>query len=369
MRFNYEEARHTLLGLLALAEGRPEDAVTELWAGDVGACSICQLPLLGMAYDQAGQRTDSVIALYERYVNTPWMARDNIDWLSLGFVYERLGQIFTERGDNERAAGVLRQVRGVVGGCGSGAPAPGGSGAKGDDAAGRRAAQQSSNGRHPSPGSWRQPLGPPGPNCLRSLPPAATRSASASASLESWWARVRATVKKIERETTHEPPTKNSAAMTAAPGAPASMPVPSETPNPPPPAPPIMPPKRPPAIEPRYSSTWMRVRPSTGVMVICRLRPVPCPGARGAPRERVSEGAGMPHDVERPLNLAHQLGKLRLPYLAVHDPLEPQPGGRPEEPGPGGLLRQGRHTGPAGPLRRGAWPINIAHSIPHPRGR
>jgi len=103
LRFNYEEARHTLLGLLALAEGRPEDAVTELWAGDVGACSICQLPLLGMAYDQAGE-TDSVIALYERYVNTPWMARDNIDWLSLGFVYERLGQIFTERGDNERAA-------------------------------------------------------------------------------------------------------------------------------------------------------------------------------------------------------------------------------------------------------------------------
>ncbi len=102
LRFNYEEARHTLLGMLALAEGRPEDAVTELWAGDVGSCSICQLPLLGMAYDQAGN-TDSVIALYERYVNTPWMGRDGTDWLSLGFVYERLGQVFAERGDNERA--------------------------------------------------------------------------------------------------------------------------------------------------------------------------------------------------------------------------------------------------------------------------
>ncbi|MEE8192054.1 MAG: protein kinase [Gemmatimonadales bacterium] len=102
LRFNYEEARHTLLGLLALAEGRPQDAVTELWAGDVGACSICQLPLLGMAYDQAGQ-TDSVIALYERYVNTPWMGRDNTDWLALGFIYERLGQIYAERGENEQA--------------------------------------------------------------------------------------------------------------------------------------------------------------------------------------------------------------------------------------------------------------------------
>jgi tetratricopeptide (TPR) repeat protein len=102
LRINYEEGRHTLQGMLALAEGRPDDAVSELIAGDVGSCSICQLPLLGMAYDRAGQ-ADSVIAVYERYVNTPWLGRDNSDWLSLGWVYERLGQLYAERGDVENA--------------------------------------------------------------------------------------------------------------------------------------------------------------------------------------------------------------------------------------------------------------------------
>jgi tetratricopeptide (TPR) repeat protein len=102
LRMDYEEGRHSIQGMLELARGRTEAAVEEFRAADAGPCSICALPLIGMAYDQGGN-ADSAIAVYERYVTTPWLGRDETDWWGLGFVYERLGQLHAERGEADRA--------------------------------------------------------------------------------------------------------------------------------------------------------------------------------------------------------------------------------------------------------------------------
>lgn len=92
------------LGATALAEGRVQDAIAEFRRADRGPCPICLLPLLGQAYDLAEQ-PDSVIAIYERYLNTPWLDRlDNADWYALAGVYERLAGLYELRGDRERAA-------------------------------------------------------------------------------------------------------------------------------------------------------------------------------------------------------------------------------------------------------------------------
>ncbi len=102
LRRGEEEERHTILGVVALAEGRTDDAVTEFQASDVGPCTICSLPLLGMAYDMGGQ-TDSALATYERFVEDPWLYRAGVDWWSLPGIYQRLGELYAQRGDAEKA--------------------------------------------------------------------------------------------------------------------------------------------------------------------------------------------------------------------------------------------------------------------------
>jgi len=102
LRRGEEGDRHAILGMVALAEGRDEEAVAEFRAADTGACTVCGLPLLGVAYDMA-ERTDSAIAVYERFVEQPWLYRAGIDWWSLAGIYQRLGELYAQRGDNERA--------------------------------------------------------------------------------------------------------------------------------------------------------------------------------------------------------------------------------------------------------------------------
>jgi len=102
LRRAIEPSYHALLGLVALAEDRSSDAIREFRLADEGACSMCILPFLGMAYDQAGE-VDSVLAIYERYLTTPWLGRINQDILSMAMVYERLGNLYAARGDRDRA--------------------------------------------------------------------------------------------------------------------------------------------------------------------------------------------------------------------------------------------------------------------------
>ena len=72
------------------------------WDAEIG-CTICALFELAQAYDQAGQ-PDSALAIYERYVITPWIARITQDALELPVAFRRLGELYEERGDRERAA-------------------------------------------------------------------------------------------------------------------------------------------------------------------------------------------------------------------------------------------------------------------------
>jgi tetratricopeptide (TPR) repeat protein len=90
-------------GAIAFAEGRPEEAIAGFQAWDREMeCTMCALPMLGMAYDAAGQQ-DSVLAVYERFVSSPWMWRLGTDSYQLAMVYGRLGSLYEERGDTEKA--------------------------------------------------------------------------------------------------------------------------------------------------------------------------------------------------------------------------------------------------------------------------
>jgi tetratricopeptide (TPR) repeat protein len=94
---------HVARGVLAMAEERPREAIAEFDRADTGPCTICILPILGQAYDLA-EMPDSVIAVYERYVETPWLTRlDNGDWWALAGIYERLGGLYELKGDVERS--------------------------------------------------------------------------------------------------------------------------------------------------------------------------------------------------------------------------------------------------------------------------
>jgi tetratricopeptide (TPR) repeat protein len=90
-------------GMIALGLGRYEEAISLLRKSDQGSCRVCAWPLLGRAYDAAGL-PDSAIALYERYLTTPWMFRSFVDAFWRPFVYQRLGELYEVREDRERAA-------------------------------------------------------------------------------------------------------------------------------------------------------------------------------------------------------------------------------------------------------------------------
>ncbi|UCC84513.1 MAG: hypothetical protein JSW46_06185 [Gemmatimonadota bacterium] len=103
--------RDAVRGRIAMAEGRFEEAIEayRAWERNMG-CSLCALSWLADAYERVGV-SDSALAMYERYVTTPWMWRINNDrWQSfnndkwqLGVAYERLSQLYEARGDADNA--------------------------------------------------------------------------------------------------------------------------------------------------------------------------------------------------------------------------------------------------------------------------
>jgi tetratricopeptide (TPR) repeat protein len=103
LRRNEEPYLHVVRGLVALADRRPEEAITEFRAGDVGACRLCALPGLGQAYDLAAE-PDSALAVYQRYVSTPWLFRIFLDAEWLPRIYYRLGELYEARGERDKAA-------------------------------------------------------------------------------------------------------------------------------------------------------------------------------------------------------------------------------------------------------------------------
>jgi tetratricopeptide (TPR) repeat protein len=96
------EGRHAVLGAIALAERRPQDAIAEFRLQDQ-ASYIGAAANLGRAYDQAGM-PDSAVALYQRYLDTPFIGRLPLDALYRARVLYRLGELYEERGDRVKAA-------------------------------------------------------------------------------------------------------------------------------------------------------------------------------------------------------------------------------------------------------------------------
>ena len=67
-----------------------------------GARPVCTLPDLARAYDEGGP-PDSAIAVYSRYVTTPWVWWLRTDGEYHAATYERLGQLYEARGDRAHA--------------------------------------------------------------------------------------------------------------------------------------------------------------------------------------------------------------------------------------------------------------------------
>jgi tetratricopeptide (TPR) repeat protein len=102
---------HTILAEIALAEGKPLEAVSEFRRGDIGydgqpanECAPCLPFNLGRAYDAAGQ-ADSAIANFERSLTTPYWRNwePAMDPLRRPAVHERLGQLYEAKGDAQKA--------------------------------------------------------------------------------------------------------------------------------------------------------------------------------------------------------------------------------------------------------------------------
>jgi tetratricopeptide (TPR) repeat protein len=90
-------------GHIALARQEHDKAIRQFRRVDEGLCWLCGVYGLARAYDLAGQ-ADSAIVTYESYANTPWTRRWRTDPFDLALSLERLGQLFDERSEWEKAA-------------------------------------------------------------------------------------------------------------------------------------------------------------------------------------------------------------------------------------------------------------------------
>ncbi len=106
-----QPGRFGAVGALALAEGRAEDAIAAFraWhdAGD-GFCVYCSLHRLGQAYELAGQ-SDSALAVFERAATADELFRMYTWGGAVAPTYKRLGELYEERGDREKAVEFYNQ--------------------------------------------------------------------------------------------------------------------------------------------------------------------------------------------------------------------------------------------------------------------
>ncbi len=95
--------RHGAYGAAALAEGRYEEAITHFrnWYDD-GCGRGCGIFELGRVYDVTGN-ADSALAAYERALTAPGLFTVFEESRWLGQTYKRLGELYQERGETEKA--------------------------------------------------------------------------------------------------------------------------------------------------------------------------------------------------------------------------------------------------------------------------
>jgi tetratricopeptide (TPR) repeat protein len=102
--------RRWSLGVIAAAEGKRADAERELTAAASGhECGICVLPDLARLYDTMGM-PDSALAVYTRYLATPWQWRFESDGTELARALERVGELYEARGERAKAARTYAQL-------------------------------------------------------------------------------------------------------------------------------------------------------------------------------------------------------------------------------------------------------------------
>jgi hypothetical protein len=104
------------LGEIAIAEGRPVDAMAAFRWSDVAAdglpasaCVVCVLPALARAAERAGW-ADSSRALWERYVTTPSDMRLESDSWFLAMAYRELHRLHAEAGNQLKSADFHRRL-------------------------------------------------------------------------------------------------------------------------------------------------------------------------------------------------------------------------------------------------------------------
>ena len=102
---------HGVLGEIALADGKPRDALAEFRRSDVGydgapanECAACLSFDLGRAYD-AASKPDSAALFFEQYLATPFWGKPNIplDPIRVPAIRERLGQLYESMGKTDKA--------------------------------------------------------------------------------------------------------------------------------------------------------------------------------------------------------------------------------------------------------------------------
>jgi hypothetical protein len=98
-----------VLGEIAIAEGRPLDALAAFRRSDIAAdglpvssCVVCVLPGLARATASAGW-ADSSRAFWERYVTTASAQRLISDSWFLAMAYRELRRLYAESGDKPKA--------------------------------------------------------------------------------------------------------------------------------------------------------------------------------------------------------------------------------------------------------------------------
>lgn len=97
-------------GVIALASSQPHEAESELrQASETYTCPICALPDLARAYEAVG-KPEAALLTYERYTNTPWLWRYETDASELWLALNRMGELYTKQGDNEKAAAAYARL-------------------------------------------------------------------------------------------------------------------------------------------------------------------------------------------------------------------------------------------------------------------
>jgi tetratricopeptide (TPR) repeat protein len=98
-----DDERYAANGMLALAQGRPADAIAAFrtYRERQGWCATCYLFEIGLAFD-ALQQPDSARASYEALAGAVQPGPEDRQ-LTLPLSYRRLGELYETRGDKERA--------------------------------------------------------------------------------------------------------------------------------------------------------------------------------------------------------------------------------------------------------------------------